>query len=33
MPGKDGSVRQLWESSADGGRTWTTVFDGLCRRP
>ena len=27
----DGSVRQLWESSADGG-TWTVVFDGLYRR-
>jgi len=27
-PAADGSVRQLWESSADGGRTWTVVFDG-----
>jgi len=25
----DGRVRQLWESSKDGGRSWTTVFDGL----
>lgn len=27
-PAADGSVRQLWESSADGGRTWTVLFDG-----
>ena len=25
---EDGSVRQLWESSADGGATWTVQFDG-----
>jgi hypothetical protein len=25
----DGSVRQHWQSSTDGGQTWTTVFDGL----
>lgn len=24
----DGSVRQLWESSKDQGKTWTTSFDG-----
>jgi hypothetical protein len=24
----DGSVRQLWQSSGDGGKTWTTAFDG-----
>jgi hypothetical protein len=24
----DGRVRQTWESSADGGATWTTAFDG-----
>jgi len=24
----DGSVRQLWEASRDGGKTWSTVFDG-----
>jgi hypothetical protein len=24
----DGSVRQLWESSSDGGSTWTVAFDG-----
>ena len=27
-PDDDGSVRQLWESSADAGQTWTVVFDG-----
>lgn len=27
-PQADGSVRQLWERSDDGGRTWATVFDG-----
>jgi hypothetical protein len=26
-PDKDG-LRQHWESSADGGKTWTSVFDG-----
>ena len=24
----DGRVRQTWESSADGGATWTIAFDG-----
>jgi hypothetical protein len=24
----DASVRQHWRTSADGGRTWTTAFDG-----
>jgi len=28
-PGEDGSVRQLWEVSADGGDTWNVLFDGL----
>ena len=28
----DGSVRQLWESSADQGKTWQVAFDGLYRR-
>jgi hypothetical protein len=28
----DGTVRQLWETSSDGGSTWTTSFDGLYRR-
>ena len=27
-PNDDGSVRQLWESSADAGKTWTMQFDG-----
>ena len=25
----DGTVRQLWETSSDGGSTWATSFDGL----
>ena len=28
-PLPDGRVRQLWESSDDGGKTWTVAFDGL----
>lgn len=31
-PGEDGSVRQLWERTADGGTTWETVFDGTYTR-
>ena len=31
-PNKDGSVRQLWETSADQGKTWQIAFDGLYRR-
>ncbi len=31
-PNADGSVRQHWEQSADGGNTWQTAFDGLYRR-
>ena len=31
-PRKDGTVRQLWETSADQGKTWQTAFDGLYRR-
>ena len=27
-----GSVRQVWESSPDGGATWTSQFDGLYTR-
>jgi hypothetical protein len=27
-PNDDGSVRQHWEQSTDGGTTWTTAFDG-----
>jgi hypothetical protein len=30
----DNSVRQLWESSSDGGKTWTVAFDGkYVRKP
>lgn len=31
-PLDDGRVRQHWENSADGGETWTTVFDGYYSR-
>ena len=31
-PGEDGSVRQLIEESSDGGKTWTTCFDGRYAR-
>ena len=31
-PNEDGSVRQLWESSKDEGKTWNVVFDGRYRR-
>ena len=31
-PRKDGSVRQLWESSDDAGKTWKVQFDGLYSR-
>ena len=31
-PLPDGTVRQHWETSTDGGVTWTTVFDGLYER-
>ncbi len=32
-PSDDGTeVRQFWESSADGGQSWLTVFDGRYRR-
>jgi hypothetical protein len=27
-PAADGSVRQLWETSKDGGQTWAVAFDG-----
>jgi hypothetical protein len=30
-PLSDGSVRQFWESSEDGGKTWTVAFDGSYR--
>jgi hypothetical protein len=28
----DDRVRQFWEQSTDGGKTWTVVFDGDYRR-
>lgn len=31
-PNADGSVCQLWESSADRGATWSVAFDGLYTR-
>ena len=27
-PNSDGTVRQFWEASKDGGKTWAVVFDG-----
>ena len=30
-PSADGTVRQLWERSGDGGDTWKVVFDGTYR--
>lgn len=30
---EDGTVRQQWEVSSDGGESWSTVFDGRYRRP
>jgi hypothetical protein len=29
---EDGTVRQHWQISGDGGETWKTSFDGLYRR-
>lgn len=31
-PNEDGTVRQLWEASKDGGATWSVLFDGLYTR-
>ena len=31
-PNADGTVRQLWETSIDDGKTWATSFDGLYQR-
>jgi hypothetical protein len=28
----DGTVRQLWETSDDGAKTWQVAFDGLYRK-
>jgi hypothetical protein len=33
-PRADGTVRQFWETSRDGGKTWTVAFDGIyVRKP
>jgi hypothetical protein len=33
-PLDDGKVRQFWEQSRDGGKSWTVAFDGTyTRRP
>jgi hypothetical protein len=31
-PNADGTIRQLWETSKDAGKTWATAFDGIYRR-
>jgi hypothetical protein len=31
-PNEDGTVRQLWEASQDGGANWSVIFDGLYTR-
>lgn len=31
-PNNDGSVRQHWETSDDGGKTWADAFDGIYRK-
>ncbi len=31
-PNSDGTVRQLWELSVDGEKTWTVAFDGLYKK-
>lgn len=31
-PQPDGRVRQYWQQSSDGGKTWQVVFDGWYRR-
>ncbi len=28
-PQQDGRVRQHWQTSTDGGKTWSTAFDGM----
>jgi hypothetical protein len=31
-PQAEGTVRQHWETSTDGGKSWTTAFDGRYAR-
>ncbi len=33
QPLPDGRVRQLWETTTDKGKTWTTAFDGYYAKP
>ena len=28
----NGTVRQLWEQSSDGGKTWSVAFDGMYKK-
>ena len=28
-PMVEGWVHQVWEQSPDGGKTWTSIFDGM----
>ncbi|MCB0429665.1 MAG: hypothetical protein H6585_07165 [Flavobacteriales bacterium] len=32
-PNSDGTVRQHWEKTEDGGKTWATLFDGTYKHP
>lgn len=32
MPRSHGTVRQLWETSKDSGKTWSSAFDGTYRK-
>jgi hypothetical protein len=31
-PNNDGTVRQHWQRTTDGGKTWTDIFDGTYKR-
>ena len=31
-PQESGDVRQLWESTVDGGKSWNALFDGIYSR-
>ena len=31
-PDPDGGVRQVWEQTSDGGKTWKSAFDGRYKR-
>ena len=32
LPGSPARLRQLWESSTDGGKTWAVAFDGTYQK-